>query len=43
MEDGTALNFGPGDLGPIPPGHDAWVLGDAPFVMLDLAGALKPE
>ncbi len=43
MADGTALDLGPGDLGPVPAGHDAWVLGDEPFVMLDLAGALKPE
>jgi len=30
-------------LGPIPAGHDGWMLGDEPFVMLDLAGALKLE
>ena len=28
MDDGEELEFGPGDFGVIPPGHDAWVLGD---------------
>lgn len=43
MADGTELDVGPGDIGPIPAGHDAWVLGDEPFVTIDMAGALKPE
>jgi uncharacterized RmlC-like cupin family protein len=31
--------FGPGDLGHIPPGHDAWVVGDEPAVYLDITGS----
>jgi len=39
MDDGSAQEFGPGDLGAIPPGHDAWVVGNAPAVLLDITGA----
>ena len=37
MDDGEELEFGPGDFGVIPPGHDAWVLGDEPYVYHRLA------
>lgn len=30
--------FGAGDVFDVPPGHDAWVLGDEPVVILDVAG-----
>jgi hypothetical protein len=30
--DGTAPDLGPGDAYLIEPGHDAWVVGDEPFV-----------
>lgn len=43
MEDGTELEFGPGDLAIIQPGHDAWVVGDEPNVLLELSGATKPS
>jgi hypothetical protein len=43
MADGTEADLGPGDIGPVPAGHDAWVIGDQPFVTLDFAGAIKPE
>ncbi|TVR12452.1 MAG: cupin [Balneolaceae bacterium] len=36
MNDGRTQEYGPGDLGMIPPGHDAWVKGDAPVVALDI-------
>ncbi len=36
MDDGTTEQFGPGDIGVIPPGHDAWVSGDEPVVGLDI-------
>jgi len=42
MEDGTEMDLGPGDIVPIPAGHDAWVLGDEPFVSIDFAGAMRP-
>lgn len=35
MRDGTELEIGPGDVFEIPPGHDAWVLGDTPWVSVD--------
>jgi class 3 adenylate cyclase len=35
MIDGVELEIGPGDVLEIPPGHDAWVLGDEPFVIVD--------
>jgi hypothetical protein len=31
-DDGTELDFGPGDAYLIAPGHDAWVVGGEPFV-----------
>jgi hypothetical protein len=39
MQDGTEFDVYPGDIGAIPPGHDAWVAGDEPVVMVDWAGA----
>ncbi len=38
MEDGAAMEFGPGDVSQIPPGHDAWVVGQEPVVILDVTG-----
>lgn len=38
MSDGPELELGPGDLFEVPPGHDAWVLGDEAFVSVDFAG-----
>src|ERR1700738_4817399 len=29
-EDGTENEFGPADVGVVPPGHDAWTVGDEP-------------
>jgi quercetin dioxygenase-like cupin family protein len=31
-DDGQEMEFGPGDVADIPPGHDGWVLGDEPVV-----------
>ena len=39
MEDKTQLELAPGDFVLIPPGHDAWVVGEEPFVAVDLGGA----
>ena len=39
MDDGTEEEFGPGDVYHIPPGHDAWVEGDAPFVGIEVLSA----
>ncbi|HZS38283.1 MAG TPA: cupin domain-containing protein [Polyangia bacterium] len=37
-DEGEETDVGPGDLVFISPGHDAWVLGDEPCVMLDFSG-----
>src|SRR5918996_2055135 len=38
MDDGTEGDAGPGFSFVIPPGHDAWVVGDEPCVFLDFSG-----
>jgi quercetin dioxygenase-like cupin family protein len=38
MDDGEELEYGPGDFGVIPPGHDAWTMGDEPCVFIDWQG-----
>jgi hypothetical protein len=35
MDDGTELDWGAGDMVNLPPGHDGWVLGNEPVVLLD--------
>jgi len=39
MDDGDEADLGPGDLVNIAPGHDGWVVGDEPVVMIDFEGA----
>jgi class 3 adenylate cyclase len=39
MDDGTTLEIGPTDVYEIPPGHDAWVVGDAPFITYEWASS----
>ena len=36
MNDGKEEEFGPGDLGSIPPGHDGWPVGDKPAVWIEI-------
>jgi quercetin dioxygenase-like cupin family protein len=38
MDDGEETEFGPGDFAVIPPGHDAWVVGNDPCVVIDWQG-----
>ncbi|MFD7325933.1 cupin domain-containing protein [Streptomyces sp. NPDC059875] len=38
MNDGDSIEVGPGDFFAVPPGHDAWVLGDEACVALDWMG-----
>jgi quercetin dioxygenase-like cupin family protein len=38
MDDGDELDIGPGDAMRIPPGHDAWIVGDQPYVAVDFTG-----
>ncbi len=37
MNDGKEEEFGPGDIGDIPPGHDGWNAGVEPAVWLEFA------
>jgi quercetin dioxygenase-like cupin family protein len=37
MDDGSEAELGPGDAHVIPPGHDAWVLGDEAYVAVDIS------
>jgi len=38
MDDGSEAEFGPRDIGYLPPGHDAWVVGDEAVVVIDVTG-----
>jgi quercetin dioxygenase-like cupin family protein len=39
MADGTSIESGPGDVTALPSGHDAWVTGNEPVVLVDWSGA----
>ena len=39
MDDGSEFVAGPGDVTSLPSGHDAWVVGDEPVVVVDWFGA----
>jgi len=39
MDDGSGFDLGPGDAYAIPPGHDAWVVGDEAVRTIDWAPA----
>jgi quercetin dioxygenase-like cupin family protein len=39
MDDGQEMEVGPGEAIEIPPGHDAWVTSDEPYVGIDVTGA----
>lgn len=38
LEDGSAYDIGPNEAYEIPPRHDAWVVGDDPWIAIDWAG-----
>ena len=38
MDDGTERDLKPGDVSLLPSGHDAWVVGDDPVVVVDFQG-----
>lgn len=40
MESGEELEFGPGDLGIAPPGHQAWVVGNERAEIIDFGGQM---
>jgi hypothetical protein len=39
MADGSEFDARPGDVTALPQGHDAWVVGDEPVVVVDWYGA----
>ncbi len=39
MADGSEFDAQPGDVTALPQGHDAWVVGDEPVVVVDWYGA----
>jgi hypothetical protein len=46
MDDGAEVEYGPGDVGAIPPGHETWVVGDEACVFIDFQGGetyAKPQ
>lgn len=38
MDDGTEKDIGPGEMSLLPSGHDAWVVGNEPVVVVDFQG-----
>ena len=41
MHDGSTLDLEPGEVFEIPPGHDAWVVGDDSCRLLDWGGKVR--
>jgi hypothetical protein len=40
MDDGTEFDCKPGDVSLLPSGHDAWVVGNEPVVVVDFQGMI---
>jgi quercetin dioxygenase-like cupin family protein len=38
MDDGTEVEGGSGGVGVVPPGHNSWVVGNEPAVIIDFTG-----
>jgi len=38
MDDGSEAEVGPGEVSLLPPGHDGWVVGNEPVVVIDISG-----
>jgi ethanolamine utilization protein EutQ (cupin superfamily) len=41
MDDGSEMEFGPGDLSLLPSGHDGWVVGNEAVVVIDVSGMVN--
>jgi class 3 adenylate cyclase len=41
LEDGEAAEIEPNEIFEVPPGHDAWVVGDEPAVLIDFLGNIE--
>ena len=42
-DDGQEIEFGPGDVADIPPGHDGWIIGNEPAVFYSFTGKTNPK
>ena len=40
-DSGEEMEYGPGDFAIMPPGHDAWIVGDKRCVLIDFTGVAK--
>jgi hypothetical protein len=38
LDDGTEEEFGHGDIAYVPPGHNSWVIGNEPLIIVDFSG-----
>jgi hypothetical protein len=38
MDDGTERDVKAGEVSSLPPGHDAWVVGNEPSILVDFQG-----
>jgi len=41
MGDDSQAEFGSGEISFFPPGHDVWVVGNAPAVVIDISGMVE--
>ena len=41
MDDENEDESGSGEVSLLPPGHDTWVVGDEPVVVIDISGMAK--
>lgn len=41
MADGSTLELTPGDVYEVPPGHDGWVIGDEPVVLVEMSALMS--
>ncbi len=42
-DDGQEIEFGPGDVADIPPGHDGWVIGNEPVIFYAFTCKTNPK
>ena len=40
LDNGEEIEYGPGDVYDIPPGHDAWIVGNEAYVGVDVSGEM---
>jgi hypothetical protein len=41
MDDGSEEKFGPADTAIVPPGHNAWVVGNERYISIDFTGLME--